>query len=128
MLLRERLEADVERRQSQLQAALQDIDSKQLQINAAQRSISTLEESLAQARTRYDESQQNVERLQQTISEQRVTLQEAQQQNQDVERRYLGLAGDFDEASAVAAGSHAIGSVASGANNNPDSNTTHQPS
>ncbi len=97
MLLRERLEADVERRQSQLNAALQDIDSKQLQISAAQRSISTLEESLDQVRTRYDESQQNIERLQRTISEQRVTLQETQQQNQDVERRYLVLAGDYDD-------------------------------
>lgn len=97
MLLRKRLEADVERRQSQLQTALQDIDNKELQISAAQRSIATLEENLEQVRTRFDESQQNVERLQQTINEQRQSLQAARQQNQDVERRYLVLAGDYDE-------------------------------
>ncbi|MDJ0740209.1 MAG: hypothetical protein QNJ91_10855 [Gammaproteobacteria bacterium] len=97
MLLRERLEADVERRQSQLDAALRDIDNKQLQLSTAQRAVASLEQSLDEARTRIAESEQNVARMQQTISDQRQSLQQSQQQNQDVERRFLVLAGDYDE-------------------------------
>ena len=96
MLLRERLEADVRRRQSQLDSALAEIDNQQLQLSTAQRSIGTLEASLEQLRSRYAESQQEAERLQTTVTEQRETLDAARQQNQDVERRYLVLADDFD--------------------------------
>ena len=40
-LLRQRLEADVEKRQTQLTEALRNIDNQQLQLSAAQRSIVT---------------------------------------------------------------------------------------
>ena len=95
-LLRQRLEADVEKRQTQLSKALQDIDNKQLQLSAAQRSIVTLEEGLEQMRTRFSESEQRSEQLQTTIAEQRKALEEAQLQSQDFERRYLVLIDDFD--------------------------------
>ncbi|MCG6966543.1 MAG: hypothetical protein LJE59_08530 [Chromatiaceae bacterium] len=95
-LLRQRLEADVEKRQSQLTAAQQEIDSKQLQLSAAQRSVTTLEQSLEQLRTRFTESQDQAERLQRTVAEQRQSLDEARQQSQEFERRYLVLADDFD--------------------------------
>jgi len=95
-LLRQRLEADVEKRKSQLNAALQDIDNKQLQLSAAQRSITTLESGLQQLRTRFAESQDQADRLQRTVVEQRQSLEEARQLEQDYERRYLVLAEDFD--------------------------------
>ena len=95
-LLRERLEADVEKRQSALSAALQDIDNKQLQLSTAQRSIAALQESLDQLRTRFDESQAQTERLQRTVADQRQDLEAARQQNQDFERRYLVLTDDYD--------------------------------
>jgi len=95
-LLRQRLEADVEKRKSQLNAALQDIDNKQLQLSAAQRSITTLESGLQQLRTRFAESQDQADRLQRTVAEQRQSLEEARQLEQDYERRYLVLAEDFD--------------------------------
>jgi chromosome segregation ATPase len=95
-LLRQRLEADVQKRQSQLTAALQDIDDKQLRLSAAQRSISTLEDSLDKLRTRVADSEDEADRLQRTVAEQRQSLEEARQQEQDYERRYLVLASDFD--------------------------------
>ena len=95
-LLRQRLEADVEKRKSQLNTALQDIDNKQLQLSAAQRSITTLESGLQQLRTRFAESQDQADRLQRTVAEQRQSLEEARQLEQDYERRYLVLAEDFD--------------------------------
>jgi len=97
ILLRSRLEADVEKRQSELNAALQEIDNKQLQLNTAQRSISTLEQSLEQLRGRFTESQEQAERLQRTVAEQRESIELARRQSQDVERRYLVLAGDYDD-------------------------------
>jgi len=96
ILLRQRLEADVEKRQSELNAALQEIDNKQLQLNTAQRSIGSLEQSLEQLRSRFADSQEQAERLQRTVAEQRQSIEEARQRSQDVERRYLVLAGDYD--------------------------------
>jgi hypothetical protein len=96
-LLRQRLETDVQRRQSQLDEALQKIDNQQLQLSTALRSVSSLEESLAQARGRIDESEQNVSRLQATISQQRDELQSEREKNRDIERRYLVLTDDFDD-------------------------------
>ena len=96
-LLRERLEADVARRQAQLEAAQQEIDAKQLRLNASERTIATLEENLEQSQERYTQSQDRAAQLQRTVSEQRETLDEARRQEQEVERRYLVLADDFDE-------------------------------
>jgi hypothetical protein len=95
-LLRERLEADVAKRQLQIDAAMKELDEKQLQLNAAQRSITTLEETTESLRTRYAESQDQAERLQRTVSEQRASLEQATLDEQEVERRYLVLASDFD--------------------------------
>ena len=96
-LLRERLEADVTRRQEALNSALQDLDNRQLELNTAQRTITTLEQNLEQARARVAESQETAERLQRTVAEQRDTLDQQRAQNQDVEQRYLVLADDFDQ-------------------------------
>jgi chromosome segregation ATPase len=96
-LLRQRLEADLERRQRQLVEAQQDIDQKQLQISAAQRNIVALEEDVDQLRGRYAESREQAELLQRTVTEQRQNLAQAQQQQQDFERRYLVLADDYDD-------------------------------
>lgn len=96
VLLRQRLEADVEKRQSELNAALQAIDNKQLQLSAAQRSIATLEQGMEQLRDRLAESQDESSRLQTAIAEQRQSLDEMRQQSQEFERRYLVLAGDYD--------------------------------
>jgi hypothetical protein len=95
-LLRERLETDVEKRQAALNAALQDVDNKQLQLSTAQRSVATLQQELDQLRQRVTESQEQTERLQRTVAEQRRDLEAERRQNQDYERRYLVLAGDFD--------------------------------
>ncbi|MCB1723058.1 MAG: hypothetical protein H6959_00885 [Chromatiaceae bacterium] len=95
-LLRDRLQSDVERRKSELDAALQNLDERQVELNSAQRSIASLEQSLDQARSRITENQENAERLQRTIDEQRTSLEQQRQDSQDVERRYLVLAGDFD--------------------------------
>ena len=95
-LLRERLESDVARRQAQIDAAMRDLDEKQLQLSAAQRSINTLEETTEELRARYAESQEQEERLQRTLSAQRETLEQARLAEQDTERRYLVLASEFD--------------------------------
>ncbi|MCB1802332.1 MAG: hypothetical protein KDI82_11645, partial [Gammaproteobacteria bacterium] len=95
-LLRERLEADVAQRQQALNDALQQLDQRQLDISTAQRTIATLEQSLAQARERISESQDNNARLQETIAEQRANLDAQSERSQEVERRYLVLADDFD--------------------------------
>ena len=96
-LLRERLEADVEKRQVQLNAALQDLDKKQLALNASQRTVASLEDSLEQLRSRFAASEDQANRLQQALAEQRASLEQARQQEQDFERRYLVLAGDYDD-------------------------------
>lgn len=95
-LLRQRLEADVERRRAQIDSAMKTLDEKQIQLNVAQRSISTLEQTTEQLRSRVTESQAQAERLQRTVSEQRDSLEQARLNEQDVERRYLVLASDFD--------------------------------
>ena len=95
-LLRERLEADVSKRQAQIDAAMKDLDQKQLQLSAAQRSIATLEETTEELRARYTESQDQADRLQRTVTEQRASLEQARLEEQEVERRYLVLASDFD--------------------------------
>jgi len=95
-LLRERLEADVSKRQAQIDAAMKDLDQKQLQLSAARRSIATLEETTEELRARYAESQDQADRLQRTVTEQRASLEQARLDEQDVERRYLVLASDFD--------------------------------
>lgn len=95
-LLRQRLEADVAKRQAQIDAAMKDFDKKQLQLSAAQRSIATLEETTEELRTRYSESQDQADRLQRTLAEQRERLEQARVNEQEVERRYLVLASDFD--------------------------------
>ena len=95
-LLRERLESDVAKRQAQIDAARRELDEKQLQLSAAQRSIVTLEETTDELRARYAESQEQADRLQRTVSEQRQSLEQARLTEQEVERRYLVLASDFD--------------------------------
>jgi septal ring factor EnvC (AmiA/AmiB activator) len=95
-ILRQNLEADVQRRQSQLSDALAQIDDRQIQLNVAQRTIATLEEGLDQLRDRYAASQQQTERLQQTIQAQRSDLEAARLQEQTTERRYLELSDEFD--------------------------------
>jgi len=95
-LLRQRLEADVAKRQAQIDAAMKDFDQKQLQLSAAKRSIATLEETTEELRTRYSESQDQADRLQRTLAEQRENLEQARVNEQEVERRYLVLASNFD--------------------------------
>ncbi len=96
-LLRERLESDIERRQAQLEQAQQEIDAKQLKLNASERALATLQDDIAQMRERYSESQARAEQLQRTVGTQRETIDQARQKEQEIERRYLVLAGDFDE-------------------------------
>jgi chromosome segregation ATPase len=95
-LLRQRLEADVETRRAQIESAMKALDEKQIQLNVAQRSIGTLEQTTEQLRSRLAENQQQTERLQRTVSEQRESLEQARLNEQEVERRYLVLASDFD--------------------------------
>ena len=95
-LLRERLEADVKKRQARIDAAMQLLDERQVQLNAAQRSIGTLEQTTEQLRARVAESQDQAERLQRTVAEQRENLEQARLKEQEVERRHLVLASDFD--------------------------------
>ena len=95
-LLRQRLEADVEQRRAQIDSAMKALDEKQIQLNVAQRSISTLEQTTEQLRSRLAENQAQTERLQRTVSEQRESLEQARLNEQEVERRYLVLASDFD--------------------------------
>ncbi len=95
-LLRERLEDDVKRRQAQIDSAVKLLDQRQIQLNAAQRSVSTLEQATEQLRARVAEGQKRTERLQQTLAEQRADLEQARLKEQEVERRYLVLASDFD--------------------------------
>ncbi len=96
-LLREQLEADVKKRQAQLEQTRATLDDKQLKLSTAERSITTLEENLAELRTRYDASQAQSERLQQTLDEQRDTIEAAQLSQQEMERRYLVLNDDYDK-------------------------------
>lgn len=96
-LLRERLEADLDKRQVRLDEALKEVDERQLQLNAAQRNIQALEESVDLLRARYAETREQASRLQQTVAEQHQNLQQARERQQEFERRYLVLADDFDE-------------------------------
>lgn len=96
-MLRERLEADVSKRQSQLEETRAQLDDKQLKLTGAQRAITSLEETVADLRSRYTASQEQSERLQQTLDEQRDTIEAAQLSQQEMERRYLVLNEDFDE-------------------------------
>jgi hypothetical protein len=95
-LLRENLEADVQRRQSQLSEALARIDDRQVQLNAARRTIASLEDGLLQLRERYAASQQQSALLQQTIQNQREDLEIIREQEHAAERRYLVLSDEFD--------------------------------
>jgi hypothetical protein len=95
-LLRQRLEADVARRQAQIDAAMKELDDRQVRLNAAERSITTLEETTEKLRSRVADSQEQTKRLQRTVSEQRESIEQARRDEQEVERRYLVLASDFD--------------------------------
>lgn len=95
-LLRQNLEADVKRRQSQLNDALAQIDDRQMRLNVAQRTIATLEDGLDQLRDRYTASQRQTEQLQQTIQAQRDDIEAARLQEQSIERRYIVLSDEFD--------------------------------
>ena len=95
-VLRQRLEADVQKRRAQIDSAMKALDERQIQLNVAQRSISTLEQTTEQLRSRLAESQDQAARLQSTVTEQRETLEQARLNEQEVERRYLVLASDFD--------------------------------
>jgi len=96
-LLRQRLEEDVQRRQAQLEDALAEADDRQLRLRAAQRSVSTLENDLEQLRDRYADSRDRADRLQRVVNDQRQDLEQLREQQQAFERRYLVLAGDYDE-------------------------------
>jgi len=95
-ILRERLETDIARRRAQIEAAMQDLDAKKIELSAAQRSIASLEAATGELRARYAESQEQADRLQRTVSEQRASLEQARLAEQEVERRYLVLASNFD--------------------------------
>jgi hypothetical protein len=94
--LREGLEADVALRQAKLDEALAEIDRKQLDLLAAQRSVGTLEDGLDRLRERLADSRQRSEALAQTIAAQRDELAAARLSGAEIERRYALLAEDFD--------------------------------
>lgn len=96
-LLRQRMEEDLARRQAQLSATQRELDERQLALNAAQRSVATLEGDLAQLRNRQGDSQAEIERLQRALGEQRDSLEQARRERLEYEQRYLVLAGDFDD-------------------------------
>ncbi len=97
VLLRERLSADLEKRDTQLTDAQQLIDQKQLQLNANARTLATLEDALASLQARFAQREEETERLQQLVTDQRAELTQARDQNRDYERRYLVLSDDFDD-------------------------------
>lgn len=97
VLLRERLSADLEKRDTQLTDAQQLIDQKQLQLNANARTLATLEDALASLQARFAQREEETERLQQLVTDQRSELTQARDQNRDYERRYLVLSDDFDD-------------------------------
>lgn len=96
MLLRQRLEADVESKKNQIANAQQQLTSTQQQVTSAQQQIVSLQSNLGDMQTRYDLSQDQLAQLQQTVSSQRQTLDQTRQQRAEVERKYLILVGDFD--------------------------------
>jgi hypothetical protein len=96
MLIRQRLEQDLGKRDAQLSEAQRLIDEKQLQLNANARSLAQFEDTLASLQSRFQQREQETERLQQLVSEQRATLEQVREESRDFERRYLVLADDFD--------------------------------
>lgn len=96
-LLRQRLEEDLARRQAQLSATQRELDERQLALNAAQRSVATLEDDLAQLRNRQGDSLAEIERLQRALGEQRDSLEQERRERLEFEQRYLVLADDFDD-------------------------------
>ncbi len=97
MLARRRLETDLEGRQTQLDQAQREIEQKQQQLNTAQQDTAALEQDMQQLRTRFAESQNEADRLQNALAEQRLQIEQARRSGLDLERRYLVLAGDYDE-------------------------------
>jgi hypothetical protein len=97
LLVRERLAAELAKREGQLTDAQQLIDDKQLQLSAGSRRITALEEDLASLETRYTQREEDTARLQALVSEQRETLAQVREERRDFERRYLVMIDDFDD-------------------------------
>lgn len=96
LVLRERLEADVLRRQGEIDDVRARLDAQQRELTGAGRTIRSLEDELSRTRDLVAASRQQTERLQQTIQAQREDLLAAQQQEQAREERYVILAEDYD--------------------------------
>ncbi len=96
LLIRERLEQDLDKRDTQLTEAQRLIDEKQLELNANARRLAQFEDTLASLQARFQQREEDTERLQQLVAEQRTTLEQVREERRDFESRYLVLADDFD--------------------------------
>jgi hypothetical protein len=96
ILIRQRLEQDLDKRDTQLTEAQQLIDEKQLALNANARTLAQLEETMASLQERFDQREEDNERLQLLVTAQRSTLEQVREERRDFERRYLVLTDDFD--------------------------------
>jgi len=96
MLIRQRLEAEVDNRKAQLHTATQSLENRDFELASARTDIKNLRANLGSLENSLQTSQNNAIDLQNQIARQRQALELNRQASQDIERKYLVLVGDHD--------------------------------
>lgn len=96
MLIRKRLEADVENRKAQLRTAASELQSRELELSSARTDIDNLKSNLVSLQGNLDASQQLSSELSRKLAEKQKELEANRREARDMERKYLVLVGDYD--------------------------------
>ena len=94
--VREKLEADINRKQAQIAAAEQNIEGLNNSLSDLQGRFNLSQEQMAALQLNYDESQSQIDQMQTTIDDQTKNMDVLRREYADVERRHLILTGDYD--------------------------------
>ena len=96
MLLRQRLEAQVENQRARLRTATDALQNREVELSAARSDISNLQANLDSLQDSLSASQEQSSSLQEQLAAQRAEMEANRVAAQDIERRYLVLVGDYD--------------------------------
>jgi len=96
MLLRKRLEVEVENQKAQLRTATAALQNRETELTAARSDIGNLQANLDSLMASLAEAQQTSSDLQDRLAARSAELEANRQAAQEVERKYLVLVGDYD--------------------------------
>jgi DNA repair exonuclease SbcCD ATPase subunit len=96
MLLRQRLEADVENQKARLRTATDALKHREFELQAARTDVDNLQANLVSLEGSLHTSQQQTALFQERLSQKRQELDASRQANLQTERQYQTLSGDYD--------------------------------